>query len=68
VGNWKVTRLSEGDLREREREREREIHGKVRDGRIYLYSTKKKFKNKFTSIKYKIKEKKTYIFIVESIY
>jgi hypothetical protein len=41
VGNWKVTRLSEGDLREREREREREIHGKVRDGRIYLYSTKK---------------------------
>ena len=24
VGNWKVTRLSEGDLRERERERERE--------------------------------------------
>jgi hypothetical protein len=52
----------------REREREREIHGKVRDGRIYLYSTKKNFKNKFTSIKYKIKEKKTYIFIVESIY
>jgi hypothetical protein len=64
VGNWKVTRLSEGDLRERERE----IQGKVRDGRIYLYSTKKKLKNKFTSIKYKIKEKKTYIFIVESIY
>jgi hypothetical protein len=24
VGNWKVTRLSEGDLRERERERERD--------------------------------------------
>jgi hypothetical protein len=64
VGNWKVTRLSERDLRERERE----IQGKVRDGRIYLYSTKKKLKNKFTSIKYKIKEKKTYIFIVESIY
>jgi hypothetical protein len=66
VGNWKVTRLSEGDLRERERERE--IHGKVRDGRIYLYSTKTNLKNKFTPIKYKIKEKKTYIFIVESIY
>jgi hypothetical protein len=31
VGNWKVTRLSEGDLREREREREREIEIRMSD-------------------------------------